>query len=101
MPIDDTHPLHITYSTYALPEGQTAGQESIPCSLIPPSIGDAGRPIWDELDNNGGQDIAACEAQGEIVDRSIEKLSESDRGIIIFRDMLRRQLVSSRTAASR
>ena len=92
VPMDDTHTLHITYNTYALPEGETARQESIPYYMIPPSIDDAGRPIWDELDNNGGQDIAAWAAQGEIVDRSIEKLGESDRGIIIFREMLRRQL---------
>ena len=54
---------------------------------------DAGlNPVWAELDTNGGQDIAAWAAQGPIVDRTRERLGESDRGIILWRELLQRQL---------
>jgi 5,5'-dehydrodivanillate O-demethylase len=92
MPIDDTHTLHVTYNTYALPAGEIAQQDSIPYYLVPASIDGERRPIWEELDNNGGQDIAAWAAQGAAVDRSKELLGESDRGVIMWRDLLKRQL---------
>jgi 5,5'-dehydrodivanillate O-demethylase len=44
------------------------------------------------MDNNSGQDIAAWITQGPIADRSQEKLGESDKGIIMYRRMLRQQL---------
>jgi 5,5'-dehydrodivanillate O-demethylase len=44
------------------------------------------------LDNNSGQDIMAWITQGPIADRSLEKLGESDKGIILYRRMLRQQL---------
>jgi 5,5'-dehydrodivanillate O-demethylase len=92
VPMDETHTLHITYNTYALPEGETAQQDTVPYYMIPDPIDGAGRPIWAELDNNGGQDIAAWAAQGEIVDRTQEKLGESDRGVIMLRELFKRQL---------
>ncbi|HLF78848.1 MAG TPA: hypothetical protein VJB57_15320, partial [Dehalococcoidia bacterium] len=92
VPMDDTHTLHVTYNTYALPAGEVARQEKIPYYMVPPSISDDSRPIWEELDNNGGQDVAVWAAQGATVDRSQERLGESDRGVIMFRDLLKRQL---------
>jgi len=92
VPMDDTHTLHVTYNTYALPAGEMAQQNEIPYYVIPPSIDNEGMPIWQELDNNGGQDIAAWAAQGAIVDRDKERLGESDRGVIMWRDLLKRQL---------
>ena len=47
---------------------------------------------WQMLDNNSGQDIMAWITQGAIADRSLEKLGESDKGIILYRRMLRQQL---------
>jgi 5,5'-dehydrodivanillate O-demethylase len=47
---------------------------------------------WQLLDNNSGQDIMAWITQGAIADRSLEKLGESDKGIILYRRMLRQQL---------
>jgi hypothetical protein len=35
-----------------------------------------------------GQDIVAWPAQGAITDRSVEKLAETDRGLIMFRKQL-------------
>jgi 5,5'-dehydrodivanillate O-demethylase len=92
VPMDDTHTLHLTYNTYALPDGEVAQQDRVPYYKIPASMDNELRPVWPELDNNGGQDIAAWAAQGELVDRSKERLGESDRGVILFRDLLQRQL---------
>ena len=44
------------------------------------------------MDNNCGQDIVAWVTQGKIADRSKERLGESDKGIILYRRMLRQQL---------
>jgi 5,5'-dehydrodivanillate O-demethylase len=92
VPVDDTHTLHVFYTAYPLPPGEEDNQEKVPYYLIPASVTDDMRPVWDELDSNGGQDSMAWVAQGGLVDRSKEKLAESDRGIIIFRDLLRRQM---------
>lgn len=92
VPMDDEHTLHVTYTAYPPAPGESAHQDSIPYYIVPPSTTPDGLPVWEELDNNGGQDIMAWVGQGAVVDRSKEKLGESDRGIIMFRDLLRRQL---------
>jgi len=92
VPMDDEHTLHVTYTAYPAPPGESAHQDSIPYYVIPPSTTPDGLPVWAELDNNGGQDIMAWVGQGPVVERDKEKLGESDRGIILFRDLLRRQL---------
>src|SRR5262249_20898538 len=71
---------------------EEAHQDKVPYYIIPPSVDSSGLPIWAELDNNGGQDIMAWVAQGDVVDRSKERLGESDRGVILYRELLRRQL---------
>jgi 5,5'-dehydrodivanillate O-demethylase len=43
------------------------------------------------LDNNSGEDIAAWITQGEIADRSDEKLGLSDKGIILYRQLLKQE----------
>jgi 5,5'-dehydrodivanillate O-demethylase oxygenase subunit len=92
VPMDDTHTLHVTLNAYALPSGETGAQESVPYYEIPASLNGEMDPIWSELDNNGGQDIAAWASQGPIANREREKLGESDKGIILFRELLQRQL---------
>ena len=44
------------------------------------------------LDFADGQDIAAWAGQGPIADRTKEHLGASDRGVVMFRQMLRDQL---------
>jgi hypothetical protein len=48
-------------------------------------------PIEELPDYVLGQDMIAWPLQGEIVDRSLEKLGESDKGIIMFRRLLMEQ----------
>ena len=49
-------------------------------------------PIQDLPDFVLGQDLLCWVAQGEILDRSKERLGESDRGLVMFRNMLKEQI---------
>jgi 5,5'-dehydrodivanillate O-demethylase oxygenase subunit len=53
-----------------------------------PELTAAGQPKWDILDSNSAQDPAAWITQGQIADRSQEHLGRSDKGIILYRQML-------------
>jgi 5,5'-dehydrodivanillate O-demethylase len=92
VPIDDTHTWHVWYSCYAPAEGK-GPQEKIPFYKVPvPGLEADGEPQWALLDNNSGEDIAAWITQGDIADRSMEKLGLSDKGIILYRKLLKEQL---------
>jgi 5,5'-dehydrodivanillate O-demethylase len=92
VPMDDTHTLHVTLTAYPQPPDEPAEQPHVPYYTVPPSVDGAMNPIWPELDNNGGQDIMAWMAQGPVVEREKERLGESDRGVILWRELLQRQL---------
>ena len=93
VPVDDTHTLHIWFTAYPQPPGETVEkQETIPFYHVPLPVDGDGNADWNLMDNNSGQDIAAWVTQGPIADRSQEKLGESDKGIILYRRMLRQQL---------
>jgi hypothetical protein len=55
-------------------------------------------PVRDEdgnfltLDTINGQDFMAWTMQGDIMDRSKERLGDSDRGVILYRQLLREQI---------
>jgi 5,5'-dehydrodivanillate O-demethylase len=76
-PVDDTHTLafHVTFTPFVnglapeLPEGLTFD-------------------ITDQLHAHRVQDYQAIISQGEIFDRTTEKLGRSDGGITIFRKMI-------------
>ena len=91
VPVDDTHTRHIWYTCYARDEIKEP-QEVIPYYEVPvPSIDARGEPQWSLLDNNSGEDIAAWITQGEIADRTEEKLGLSDKGIILYRQLLKQE----------
>jgi 5,5'-dehydrodivanillate O-demethylase oxygenase subunit len=92
VPMDDTHTLHVFFTAYPQEPGEAVRQEKVPYYIVPPSVDANGLPIWDELDNNGGQDAMAWIAQGPIVERNKERLAESDRGVILWRELMRRQI---------
>src|SRR5439155_15712773 len=92
VPMDDTHTLHVTFTAYPQPPGEQIEQDRVPYYVVPDSVDQEGNPIWSELDSNGGQDVMAWVAQGDIVERNKERLGESDRGIILWRDLLHRQM---------
>ena len=86
VPMDDTHTWHLSYQCYVAPDGQAAPhQDTVPVFET---------PLKDEqgnyrLDYILGHDLVAWAGQGASVDRSQEKLATSDRGLILFRQMLR------------
>lgn len=89
-PIDDYNTAHWWVACYPRLEGE-AGQEpeDIPVYYpLVPSLTEEGQPRWEILDTNSAQDPAAWITQGPIADRSQEHLGRSDRGIILFRQML-------------
>jgi 5,5'-dehydrodivanillate O-demethylase len=47
-----------------------------------------------KLDTFGSQDGMAWETQGPVLDRSLENLGTSDRGLVLYRRMLKEQIVA-------
>ena len=89
VPIDDTHTNHITWFFYKSAPGHTVPkQEGIPYWYVPLFQPD-GKLIPDLVNH---QDFVAWITQGLNADRTLEKLGESDRGIIMFRKELREQM---------
>lgn len=89
VPMDDTHTWHLMYGAYPAPPGERDyRQEQIPFYEIPLKD-ENGRFVTDFV---LGQDMMAWVTQGAIADRRQEKLGESDKGIILFRRMLREQM---------
>ena len=92
VPMDDTHTLQVVYTAYPQPPGENVQQEKVPYYIVPPSTDSEGNPIWQELDSNGGQDTMAWVSQGPIADRTKERLGASDKGVIMFRELLSQQI---------
>ena len=63
-------------------------QTSVPYYDIPLRFED-GRLVDDTID---AQDTLAWVIQGKVMDRSLERLGESDKGVILYRQMLQEQM---------
>jgi 5,5'-dehydrodivanillate O-demethylase len=91
VPIDDENTLHFWYNAYVPPKG----------AVVPPHLYEK---IWSYevpyRDENGefllwmvdAQDIMAWVTQGPIARRELERLGTTDVGILMFRNMLKREL---------
>jgi len=90
VPIDDTTTGHWWLRWYPKKEGDVdQTPEEVPFYKVPvPEIDEDGRVPWDVLDNNSGQDIVAWITQGAIADREHESLGRSDKGVILYRQLL-------------
>lgn len=91
VPVDDTHTLHIWYNAYVPP----AGVEVPPHLLDKLHLYDV--PFKDAqgdfiVDNVDGQDMMAWISQGAIADRSKEHLGATDKGVAMYRRVLKREL---------
>ena len=91
VPVDDEHTMHLWYNAYIPPNG----------AIVPPHLTDRVHvydvPYQDEngefiVDNVDGQDMMAWISQGTIVDRTRENLGASDKGVAIYRRVLKREL---------
>jgi len=94
IPMDDTHTMYWWYNVHPKREGDAEQRpEDIPVYQVPvPGVDAAGLPVWELADNNSGQDNYAWTTQGPITPRWTEHLGESDKGIILYRRLLREQM---------
>ena len=89
IPIDDEHTNHITWYFFRTAPGTTVERQTrVPHWNVPIYEPD-GRLIADLVNH---QDFVAWVTQGANADRSAEKLGESDKGIILYRKLLRDQM---------
>jgi 5,5'-dehydrodivanillate O-demethylase oxygenase subunit len=91
VPVDDEHTLHLWYNAYVPPKGV----------VVPPRLTERVHvydvPFRDTdgefiLDNVDGQDMMAWITQGAVADRTREHLGASDKGVTLYRRVLRREL---------
>jgi 5,5'-dehydrodivanillate O-demethylase len=91
VPVDDEHTMHLWYNAYVPPR-----HADVPRRLLErvhvydvPFRDEAGEFIVDNID---GQDMMAWITQGPIADRTRENLGSSDKGIAIYRRVLKREI---------
>ena len=96
VPVDDTHTMHLWFNAYVPPQGV-----EVPKHLLEkvhtyevPFMDDKGEYIVDNVD---GQDMMAWISQGAIADRSLENLGATDKGIVMYRRMLKREMQKVQT----
>jgi 5,5'-dehydrodivanillate O-demethylase oxygenase subunit len=94
VPMDDTHTLYWWYNNHPAEPGESPQRaEDIPVYEVPvPGVDKYGLPIWELVDNNSGQDNYAWASQGGVTPRWTEHLGESDKGLILYRRLLRDQM---------
>jgi 5,5'-dehydrodivanillate O-demethylase len=96
VPVDDHKTAYWWYRCYTADSGvpiEPQSDDSIPVFTAPvPQLDPSGLPQWDVLDNNSGQDIVAWITQGAIADRSLESLGRSDKGVVLYRRLLKEGL---------
>jgi 5,5'-dehydrodivanillate O-demethylase len=88
VPVDDTHTWMLFYSVHA-PEGGELPTEPICVDYEYQWIDENGRHIVDYIE---GQDVMAWVTQGPVADRTTERITKSDVGIVAMRRMYRDQI---------
>lgn len=91
VPVDDEHTMHLWYNAYVPP-----ADADVPEHLLR-KVHLYDVPFKDEhgdfiVDNVDGQDMMAWITQGTIADRTRENLGSSDKGVAIYRRVLRREI---------
>ena len=86
VPIDDTHTRHFTVHTFKAAEGTQAPQQDVVPARQFEVQDEKGNFL--HLDVFFSQDYLVWSTQGPIARRELEKLGESDRGVIMFRRQL-------------
>lgn len=90
VPIDDAHSRFIALVFIPSASGEEMDQDYIP-SMDITSIGKPSNAY--NMDNINGTDMMAWETQGAILDRTKEHLGASDRGAIMFRQLLKKEIL--------
>ena len=86
--VDDTHTLHLLYSTYSYEGVQAPHQEVVPTYDVPYLNEDGSYAVDGVLQ----QDMMAWVTQGSIADRTVEHLGASDRGVMLYRKVFEENL---------
>jgi len=96
VPIDDVTTAHWWLRTFQREPGDAVQlDEEVPFVELPiPRRDRRGRPQWEMFDANPPQDLVAWFSQGAIQDRTTETLGRSDKGIIMFRQMLEESIAT-------
>jgi 5,5'-dehydrodivanillate O-demethylase len=84
VPVDDTNTMHVRYRGAALKAGQ-APQTQVPVQHLKLPYDSFGRVEWPDIPL---QDESAWVAQGPISDRTQEHLVTSDKGVILYHNLL-------------
>jgi 5,5'-dehydrodivanillate O-demethylase len=96
VPIDDTHTKIYIVRFFPTEDGSLVeGEEDPPVEYVKPykNPPDAIHPFTKfRMDEVQAQDHMAWETQGPIADRTCERLSTSDRGVVMLREMLKREI---------
>jgi 5,5'-dehydrodivanillate O-demethylase len=95
VPIDDTH-TWIVYVHFVPDDAEPrANKDEVPVSYRKPfktPLGERHPFTKVRLDEVDAQDFMAWETQGPILDRTRERLAGSDRGVVMYREMLKREI---------
>ena len=96
VPMDDHTTAHWWLRSFQREPGDTQQEDvEVPFVELPiPSLDRRGRPQWPMFDANPPQDLVAWFSQGLIQDRTTETLGRSDKGIILFRQMLEENIAA-------
>jgi 5,5'-dehydrodivanillate O-demethylase oxygenase subunit len=96
VPIDDTHTKIYIVRFFPSEDGSLVeGEEEPAVEYVKPykNPPDAIHPFTKfRMDEVQAQDHMAWETQGPIADRTCERLSTSDRGVVMLREMLKREI---------
>jgi len=95
VPIDDTH-TYVVYVHFVPDSAEPRpANDAVPVNYRKPfkNPPDARHPFAKHrLDEVDAQDFMAWETQGPILDRTRERLAASDRGVVLYREMLKREI---------
>jgi 5,5'-dehydrodivanillate O-demethylase len=95
-PIDDVHTQVYQFRFSPIKDGEVVDEShEVPIEYV----GTTNQAGEFHLDNFTSQDHMAWETQGPIADRAKEHLGEADRGIIMFRKLLRDQIQAVQNGA--
>ncbi len=92
VPIDDTHTWALFYTVHA-PDGADIEVDPPVVDYEYRWLDDGGKHIVDYIE---GQDIMAWVTQGPIADRTVERITKSDAGVITCRRMFKDAITSVR-----
>ncbi|MSQ28109.1 MAG: aromatic ring-hydroxylating dioxygenase subunit alpha [Dehalococcoidia bacterium] len=89
VPVDDQNTFHVSlYLLRTAPGAEKVRQDTVPYRYVH-LYDEQGRWVLDYIFN---QDYMAWASQGPIAERHREKMGESDKGIILYRNLLKQQL---------